>query len=99
MLLAAILQGGCREPLPAAEIEAAALAYVREVGSSAGAVRAEAASGDYARARVAPVNGGADTVWIFLRREAGVWRGLAYGTSLRPEDYQELGIPWLLRVR
>lgn len=69
------------------------------MGAAAGDVRAEVASGDYARARAVPANGSADTVWIFLRREAGEWRGVAYGTAMRQEDYDELGIPGSVRVR
>jgi hypothetical protein len=56
--------------------------------------------GDYARLKVTPKNPSeADPVWVFLKREKGVWRGLDMGSSFSPEDYNELHIPLRLRLQ
>ena len=62
-------------------------------------VAVENVEGHFARAKVTPRDAGsADPAWVFLKKKDGKWTGVTLGTSLTPEDYQQLGIPHVLRI-
>ena len=57
-------------------------------------VRMEKIDGGYARVKVTPDDSSqTDAIWVFLKRENGVWHGLTMGTAFSPDDYRELHIP------
>jgi hypothetical protein len=75
-------------------IREATVAYVqRETAIRDVGTRIEAVDGDWARVRVTPLGGETDPATLYLRREAGVWRGVAIGTAFSPPDLDELGVP------
>jgi len=56
-------------------------------------IEVEKVVGDYARVLATPKDGQTDAATVFLKREKGVWRGLALGTGWAPEDLAKLHIP------
>jgi hypothetical protein len=56
--------------------------------------------GDYARVKVTPKDAAeTDAVWVFLKREKGVWHGLTMGTSFSADDYSKMHIRLLFSFR
>ncbi|HEU5085828.1 MAG TPA: hypothetical protein VFT99_00235, partial [Roseiflexaceae bacterium] len=55
--------------------------------------------GDWARARVTPIDVETDPAYVFLKREAGQWKGMLLGTAFGPDDYADLGIPASLQIQ
>jgi hypothetical protein len=55
--------------------------------------------GDYARVKVTPKHAAeADSAWVFLKREKGIWRALTMGTFFTTQDYAEFHIPSSLQL-
>jgi hypothetical protein len=72
--------------------------YVQdETGMGAVIAHLDGVAGDWARVDVSPLDQSMDPVTVFLRREAGAWRGVVMGTAFSPDDYEALGIPIDLR--
>jgi hypothetical protein len=88
---------------PADETEAirrAAIEYVRsQTAVSNVSAQVEAVGDDWARVRVVPTGGETDPALLFLRKEAGVWRGVLIGTAFAPEDLERAGVPAAVRPR
>lgn len=74
---------------------AAARTYVAAHSAVSGFnVSVEKIESDYARVKVTPKHAGeADSAWVFLKREKGIWRALTMGTFFTTEDYAEFHIP------
>jgi hypothetical protein len=91
-------------PAPQADeseaIRRAALEYVRSETAVANvSAEVQAVGNDWARVRVVPTGGETDPALLFLRKEGGVWRGVAIGTAFAPHDLERLGVPAAVRPR
>jgi hypothetical protein len=60
-------------------------------------VTVEKVVGDYARVSIVPKDPKMDGALILLKREHGVWKGLAVGTGWDPADLARMHIPASLR--
>jgi len=82
------------------EIAAATRSYVtKNSAMTKFIVVVEQVADDFARVRVAPEDPKAtDPAWVFLKKQDGKWTGLTIGTGFTTEDYQQLGIPNVLRI-
>jgi hypothetical protein len=59
----------------------------------------EQVADDFARVKLTPEDTKvADPAWVFLQKKDGKWTVLTLGSSFTTEDYQQLGIPNLLRI-
>jgi hypothetical protein len=83
-----------------AAILAAARAYLAaNSGISKVTVKVEQVADDFARVKATPEDPtAADAAWIFLKKTDGKWAGIILGTSFTTEDYQQLGVPNVLRI-
>lgn len=53
----------------------------------------EDVSGDFARARVDPLEKETDPALVYLKRTLAKWEGLIIGTSFQNSDLKTLGVP------
>ena len=56
-------------------------------------IEVEKVEGDYARVLATPRDGQTDAATVFLKREKGVWRGLALGTGWVPRIWRNSTFP------
>src|SRR6476659_3332370 len=102
-LLGALLMG-LAAPLFAGDDNAAIIAATKTyVAANSGMTKigttVEQVADDFARVKVTPEDSNAaDPAWVFLQKKDGKWTGLTLGSSFTTEDYQQLGIPNVLRV-
>jgi hypothetical protein len=83
-----------------ADLIAATKSYVAShSGMTKFTATVEQVADDFARVKVVPEDAkAADPAWVFLKKTNGKWTGLTLGSSFTTEDYQQLGIPNLLRI-
>jgi|GEM_PF-3252233 len=89
----------CGTSAPQYDLGALTTAVEQATGVSGITVSVEKVEGDYMRARATPpAELNTDEAIVFLKREAGAWMVLNYGTAFSPEDYARDNIPealWL----
>ena len=80
---------------PDAELMAAADAYARANAAKGVELTLEvhARDGDFALLLVEPVRDDADGALLFMKQEAGAWKGLGLGTGIDCADFAEQGVP------
>ncbi len=76
-------------------LQAAALSYMEGLRVARDVkFEVELVRGGFARLRAVPPQGVADPAWVFLRKQAGKWKGVAGpGTAFESADLEKAGIP------
>jgi hypothetical protein len=88
-----ILVMACGTAEERALLEAARHYVAAETGVSRFELQIVRMTNDYARLHVTPVVPRPDPAVVYMKKEAGTWRGLFVGTGLAEEDLREIGIP------